>query len=192
VNIRNMEKELTKQDILDLFAQQALKAEHQREQDRKDFDRRMKELSRKIGDLSHTWGRFAEEQVKPHAINLFQRWGMNIHEYAEHTTFKLAEKAYVEVDMLLFNEDTVVILEIKNTLRQRDVEKHLERMQKLSEHHSSILKNKSLYGAIAGNRITPEVENFAIQEGFFVIKPMSENVGISNELDFEPKIWKVY
>ncbi|NER08404.1 MAG: DUF3782 domain-containing protein [Okeania sp. SIO3C4] len=144
-----MAQELTKQDILDLLARQAAEfdrrleqsrkeaeqsrkeAEASREASRKDFDKRMKRLSREIGSLSHTWGRFAEEQVRPQAIEMFQARGIEVHYKAEHVTFELTGKKYVEVDLLLENEETVVVIEIKNTLEQKDIERHLERMDKL-------------------------------------------------------------
>jgi len=199
-----MEKELTKQDILDLLARQAIEFDRrmkaseekddrrqiQFEKTKKDFDRRMKELSRQIGDLSHTWGRFAEEQIKPHAIKMFQERGIDIHYKSQHVEFEIEGKKYVEIDLLLINEKTAVIIEIKNTLRQRDVEKHLERMEKIHQNAPNQLKSKRLIGAVASNIVSLEVENYAIQAGFFVIKSLGEVAGISNSVNFEPKIWQ--
>lgn len=62
-----MKDELTKQDILELFA----------ESDER-FEKRLKELDKRIGELTGTWGKFVEELTAPGSIELFRERGKEV------------------------------------------------------------------------------------------------------------------
>lgn len=85
--------ELTYEHILELFAKTD-----------KRIEKVNNELSKKIGELTGTLGRFAEEQVRADLINKFDQWGIPVHAITNHYTQKDNNNENVyEVDILIYN-----------------------------------------------------------------------------------------
>jgi hypothetical protein len=86
------------------------------------------------------------------------------------------------------NTTEVVAIEVKSHLEVRDVKRFLqtlERFKKAFPKH----KNDKLYGAVAGIKIDERVNEYAIQEGLFLIQPVGDSVIIANGHDFHPRTW---
>jgi hypothetical protein len=154
-------------------------------------DKLIKAIGKQVGDVTDTLGRFAEEQVRPKILKLFKARGIALEEIYPRVVVKKDGHFLLEIDLLLVNTIYCVVVEVKNTLRQKDVDEHLERMQKLQTSHNRIVKGTTMYGAVAGMIVTDEVEKYAIKKGFYVIKPKGDNVKISNKKNFEPQKWEV-
>ena len=67
-----MKKELTKQDILELFADQGRQIDNQAKnfeslllKERAEREKSRIEFDKKLGELSGTWGKFVADMVKP-------------------------------------------------------------------------------------------------------------------------------
>ena len=133
-----MEIELTKQDILELFAEQSkqLKKQsdefHQRllEGDKR-LERSQTDFDKKLGQLAGTWGKFVAEMVKPKIVELFKEKGIQIETTIQSVEgFKDGQK-YYEIDLLLINSNVAVVVEVKSSLSIDDVNEHLERIEKI-------------------------------------------------------------
>jgi len=61
----------------------------------------------------------------------------------------------------------------------------LERFKKPFPKH----KNDKLYGAVAEIKIDERVNEYAIQEGLFLIQPAGDSVVIANSKDFKARTW---
>jgi hypothetical protein len=98
------------------------------------------------------------------------------------------QKGSIEIDILVENTSEVVAIAVKSHLEVRDVKRFLltlERFKKAFPKH----KNDKLYGAVAGIKIDERVNEYAIQEGLFLIQPAGDSVIIANSHNFEPRVW---
>lgn len=197
--------ELTFQNILTLFAEtdrkraesdariekmnQELKMQFA-ETDRR-MERSSRELDKKIASLGDTLGRFAEEQVRAAVIDKFTNWGIDVHYYTNHFVMKDDNREFVyEIDILIFNENYVIALEVKNTLKKEDVDEHLERMEKIKFLPMPVAKGKTMLAGVAGMIIGEGVDRYAEKKGLFVLKPSGDTVDIvNNKESFKPREW---
>lgn len=91
----------------------------------------------------------------------------------------------------MLNDIYSVVVEIKTNLTHKEVEKHLNRLEKLQQNPSKLVKGSILLGAVAGMIVSESVENYAKKLGLFVIKQKGDTVKIANDPKFKPKKWKV-
>jgi hypothetical protein len=145
------------------------------------------QTNKQVGGLTSRWGEFVENLIKPAAAKLFQEKGIDVHLTALRVTGQ-DEKGSIEIDILVENTTEVVAIEVKSHLEVRDVKRFLqtlERFKKVFPKH----KSDKLYGAVAGIKIDERANEYAIQEGLFLIQPAGDSVIIANSHNFEPKIW---
>jgi hypothetical protein len=154
-------------------------------------DRRLKDLASEVGNITDALGRFAEEQVRPKILRLFKTKGIELDEIYQRVVVKKDGQFFLEIDLVLVNTIYSVIVEVKNTLRQKDVDDHIERMEKLQEIPAKMIKGTTMFGAIAAMIVSDEVEYYAIKKGLYVIKTKGDNVKISNKKDFQGKQWHI-
>lgn len=151
----------------------------------------IRNIGKQVGELTDTLGRFAEEQVRPKILHLFYEQGIKLDETYQHVKVAQADKLLLEIDLLLVNTIYSVVVEIKNTLRKQDIDEHLERLAKLQQYPSRLIKGTTMYGAIAGMIIADDVEQYAIKQGLYLIKPKGEGVTITNKRNFVPTSWVI-
>jgi hypothetical protein len=145
------------------------------------------QTNKQVGGLTSRWGEFVENLIKPAAARLFQEKGIDVHLTALRVTGQ-DQQGSIEIDILVENTTEVVAIEVKSHLEVRDVKRFLqtlERFKKAFPKH----KNDKLYGAVAGIKIDERVNEYAIQEGLFLIQPTGDSVIIANRHDFKPKAW---
>jgi hypothetical protein len=145
------------------------------------------QTNKQVGGLTSRWGEFVENLIKPAAARLFQEKGIDVHLTALRVTGQ-DQQGSIEIDILVENTTEVVAIEVKSHLEVRDVKRFLqtlERFKKAFPKH----KNDKLYGAVAGIKIDERVNEYAIQEGLFLIQPTGDSVIIANSHDFKPRDW---
>ncbi len=154
-------------------------------------DKQLKLLSKKVDDVTDSLGRFAEEQVRPKIVEMFREKGIELEETILHTQVKKNGIVLLEIDLLLINTIYSVVVEVKNTLREKHVDDHIKRMEKLQLTPSHAIKGTTMYGAVAAMIMTKEVEDYALRKGFFVIKTKGDNVAIVENAEFKPQTWQI-
>lgn len=169
---------------------QIMLASAEAEKRAQETEKQLKALARQVGDVTDTLGRFAEEQVRPRILDMFRERGIPLRETYQRVKVEKEGEFLLEIDLLLVNTVYSVVVEVKNTLRHRDIDTHLDRMAKLQENPTKAIRGTTMYGAVAGLIMSNETELYAIKNGFFVIKPKGEGVEISNKPDFKPNEWK--
>jgi hypothetical protein len=184
-----MEIELTKQDILELFAEQSKQIKNQSAE----FHERLLETDKRIGNLAGTWGKFVAEMVKPKIVELFKEKGIQIETTIQSVEgFKDGQK-YYEIDLLLINTNVAVVVEVKSSLSIDDVNEHLARLEKIKKVSPKRidLSGVTIYGAVAGMIVEGEADKYAYKKGLFVLRQKGNIVEIVNDFKFKPKEWKV-
>ncbi|MDR1025296.1 MAG: hypothetical protein LBL56_06165, partial [Treponema sp.] len=94
-----------------------------------------------------------------------------------------------EVDLLLENGDTVLVVEVKTNLTTVDVKDHVKRMEKLRRYADEHQDNRKLLGAVAGAIAADEAKAYAVKQGFFVLEQSGDTVKISIPKGFKPREW---
>lgn len=204
-----MKKELTKQDILDLFTksdkrfEERLKKESEErkksskefneslEKRRQESDREDKKIRKQVAELCDEWGEYSEELVIPKIADLFLEKGIELNVLFPHVKIKKNGIIITEIDILLANDTYSVVIEIKNTLRHKDIDEHLQRLEKIQQNPTKIVENSILLGAIGGMVVSESVFKYAVKKGLFVIKQKGDTIEIGNDDKFKPKEWKI-
>ena len=194
-----MNKALTKQDILDLFAKGRQEAEERSKRfdaelvkSRKEFHKSLeessKEFDKKLGRITGDWGTFVVALVKPGAMELFRERGIELDICYQEVEVKKDGIPYYEIDLFYINDQYAVAIEAKSKLDISDIKYHLARLKKIHDippRHFK-LKGKKLIGAVAAMILNESSERYAIQNGLFVIKQKGNILEIVNEVGFTP------
>jgi hypothetical protein len=145
------------------------------------------QTNKQVGGLTSRWGEFVENLIKPAAARLFQEKGIEVHLTALRVTGQ-DEQGSIEIDILVENTTEIVAIEVKSHLEVRDVKRFLQTLERFKKAFPK-RKTDKLYGAVAGIKIDERVNEYAIQEGLFLIQPAGDSVIIANSHNFEPKTW---
>ena len=156
----------------------------------KETDAKFKETDAKINRLSglftSQWGKLVEALVQPNALKLFQERGIKVHYVYQRVKSQLNGRA-MELELLLENDNEVVVVEVKSTLRVSDVNDFLADMAEFFEFFPRY-KTYNVYGAVAGLDIVENADRFAYRQGLFVLGGVGDGVvQIKNDAHFQPK-----
>ena len=147
----------------------------------------VRQLNDSLGGMGGHLGEVIEFIVIPKirpAIN-----ALGDHSFKEITARKIVEtvindrkRKLTEVDVLLFGDTEAMAVEIKTCLQTSDVDKHLERLQKLRDHEADAeIKSKTLFGAVVGAIVHDPIRAYALKKGLYVIEIREEE----DKLDIE-------
>ncbi|MDR3147571.1 MAG: hypothetical protein LBU00_04245, partial [Treponema sp.] len=132
-------------------------------------DRQIAEVSKNIGGLSNSFGKWAEEMISTKLWEKFKVLGYTFTHGGPHKYWE-GDQTVVEVDVLLEDGDYVMAVEIKSVLMEKDVDGHLERLEKLREQLDKKGKDpRKLLGAVAGMVVSNEVKKYAQKKGLYVL-----------------------
>ena len=156
----------------------------------KETDRRFKETDERFKELRYLftsqWGKLIEALVEPAVLKLFQERGIRVIDTAQRVKVRRNGKE-MEVDILATNEDSVIPIEVKTTLKVEDVNEYLDRLSHFMEFFERY-RGMKLYGAVAGVRIDERADRYAYRNGLFVLTLSGEGtVVILNDEKFTPK-----
>ncbi|MGA0198426.1 MAG: DUF3782 domain-containing protein [Prochlorotrichaceae cyanobacterium] len=154
---------------------------------RAENDRIIKRLEKSMDGLTSRWGRFVENIVAPAVLRLFQARGFQVQEVHQRMRSGRGSRN-LEIDIFVVDDDVAIVVEVKSRLTQKQVQQVLNTLShfKTSFPHYA---NYQIYGAVAAIEIDKDVDTYAYNQGLFVIKQSGDSVKISNDNDFEPRIW---
>ena len=172
-----------------LLKESAQEMDHRfKETDRriKETDRLLKDLSRKLGDLGGRLGDFVEAMVEPALVELFKARGIKVHQ-TMRTMLSRDDQGQIvaEVDLLVVNTDTAIVVECKSNLSVDDVNDHLKRIAGFKTHWPRYADYRVL-GAVAGMVVPEQVGRYAYRKGLFVLAQSGDTVTILNDAKFIP------
>ena len=150
-------------------------------------DRIVKNLSKNIGDLGNRLGEFVEHSVAPAVVRLFQAEGIEVHEVYPGVESKRNGEG-IEIDLLVVNDGTLVVVECKSKLTTVHVDEHLVRMEKFKR-LLPLYKNHKALGAVAAMVMGDSVKEYAHSQGLYVLCQNGDSVEVSSPTGFQPKSW---
>lgn len=155
----------------------------------KETDRLLKDLSRKLGDLGDRLGDFVEAMVEPALVELFKARAIKVHHTMRNLLSRDDEgRVVAEVDLLVINTDTAIVVECKSNLSVDDVNEHLQRIAAFKSHWPHYADYRVL-GAVAGMVVPHQVGRYAYRKGLFVLAQSGGTVTIRNDANFIPQAW---
>lgn len=128
-----------------------------------------------------------EGLIVPAAERLFEELGIIIDKVSQ--TVKTHRNGdTMEIDILAINGEYAILIEVKSTLKVEDIKEYIERLAGFKE-FSPEYKDKKVLGTVGGIVIEEDADIFEYKQGLFVITKSGETVRISNDKEFNPKIW---
>jgi hypothetical protein len=156
----------------------------------KEVTEQMKALGKQMGNVHRSFGDLAEHLVAPNLVTKFRELHYAFTKAAYDVEFKDSNGiTLAEVDVWLENGDSVMAVEIKAKLLQKDVDDHLERMGKLKGYADEHGDKRKLLGAVAGAVVRKDARDYAVKSGFYVIEQSGDTVKIEMPEGFRPKAW---
>jgi hypothetical protein len=147
----------------------------------------IKETQRNIGGLNNSMGSLVEHFMITGLPQKFKKLGFT---FDRITTVKWADgenNIYAEIDGLLENGKQALVVEVKTTLRNEDVDEHLERMEKVRKYADLHDDKREFFGAMTAAIVSKSSREYALKKGFFVIEPLGEDVKITKPV--AEKVW---
>lgn len=147
-------------------------------------DRRIRELNELF---TGQWGRLMEALVDGDLTELLNRRDIDVHHTMTNVTRDRGRRL-VEIDILAVTGREVVAVEVKSTLRVRDVDRFLGML----EHFTELLpeyQGRKVYGAVAWLRAQEWADRYAERRGLFAIRATGSSASITNREDFTPRVF---
>ncbi|MDR0611358.1 MAG: DUF3782 domain-containing protein [Planctomycetaceae bacterium] len=169
---------------------EAEKARKETEKAHKEMKNAMKYLSKRFGDMGNRFGEIAEQMVFPGVVARFNELGYKFNkEFSGNFKVRNKENQVIaEIDALLENGTTIAVVEVKTKPVLDDVDKHLQRIEKLKQNRREQKEPpKKIIGAIAGAIFPKEVKESAIQAGLYVLVQSGDTMKFDVPKDFTPK-----
>jgi len=132
-------------------------------------------------------GEFVEAMVEPALVDLFRARGLDVSEVHRRVTSRRGGEA-IEIDLLVVDGDTAVAVECKSRLTKEEVERHIERMNKIKRLLPKYADTQ-IHGAVAGMVVDDEAAEFAQNMGLWVLAQSGETVRLLNDNSFQPRVW---
>jgi hypothetical protein len=159
-----------------------------RETDReiRQLGERIDRVSKNVADITDTLGRFAENMVAPALVKLFNKKGIPITDYAMRVHSQIRR---IEYDIVAFNDEYVVVVSVKMTLRVNDVKHFLTERLPIFKEVFPRHKHLKVLGAAAGANIVEESDIYAIKRGLYVLAQSGDNITMLNDDTFKAKVF---
>ncbi len=143
----------------------------------KKTDKQIEKVFKELGNISNNNGAVAEDFFWNGLKNRKEFEGITI-DYSERNTHRKLGKIEDEFDIILYNGNSVIIIETKYKVRLQDIETLKDRKIPNFRQLFREKANQKIYGAIAGWNMTDEAIDFAKQEGFFILSQSGDNLAI--------------
>ena len=147
----------------------------------------VEQTNKQVGGLTSRWAEFVENLIKPAAARIFREQGIEVH----YTAMRVKgddDRGSMEIDILVENSNELVAIEVKSHLEIRNVKRFLEVLARFKEAFPKY-QNYKVYGAVAGIKIDEKADEYATQQGLFLIEPVGDSVIIANSRHLQPRVW---
>ena len=155
----------------------------------KETDRQMKEYNKRFGEFTNRFGEVVEYMIAPNLLQKFRELGFIFIKATNNAHYDDQENDInFEVDVMLENGDKAMLVEVKTRYSTDDVNDHIERLEKMRKYADIRGDKRSFLGAVASVVLTPNVKNYALKKGFFVVEPSGETFFITPPKN-KPREW---
>jgi ribosomal protein L9 len=159
----------------------------------KEFEKEMKEskaeFNERLGNYINLFGDFTEYTMAPKMCEKFLEFGFDFHKTNRRITVRDSKNdMFFEVDVMLENGDTAMLVEIKTELTIDRIKKHISRLEKMRKYADLRGDKRVFLGAVAGVILDDDTRNYALDQGFYLIEPAGQDLNITPP-NGKPKEW---
>ncbi len=173
-----------------LHQEQMKKRDEEFEEQMGEFKKEMKNLSRRFGDLGNRLGDIVEYLVASNLKEKFDKYGFYFRSMGLKIEISDGKKTITDIDVLLYDGDKIMAVEVKTKPTIDDVQRHILRMEQIVQYTNFMTEDKKVYGAIACAMLEEEVKEEAFKSGFYLICQTGDNIDIVEPPDgFVAKYW---
>ena len=152
-------------------------------------DRQMKETDRRLKKLDYLftghWGKLMEALTTGGLKLALKERNIQV-----TGIFSNAERIYNhqkrEFDIVATNGKELIVVEVKTTLKLKQVQLFLENMKSFKNYFPEY-KDKTVYGAMAYLKSNEGAGSYAEKQGLFILNPVGNIVKVMNSAYFSPK-----
>jgi len=128
------------------------------------------------GTVRNRFGNLTEKLLVPGIRALMQRCGHDFTRLAPNEEFYVRKGVRLaEIDLFLENPTEAMAVEVKTHMSEKDVTKHMERLESLRAHEELTgVNGKTLYGAMAGLKIDSDARELALERGLYVVEMVED------------------
>ena len=149
----------------------------------KETDRMIDKIGKQLWNIGFTQWEVAEDLISRNVKRLLEKRWMNVKE------IKTNEKKSREYDIIVENGKEIVLVEVKNKVRQDDIDKFIEKQIPAFKKDYPKYKNKKIYGWIWWLVFRPDLEKNAEKKWLYVFTQNWEGGAvIVNKKKFKPKV----
>ncbi|MCL2609128.1 MAG: hypothetical protein FWD94_04400 [Treponema sp.] len=152
-------------------------------------DRRIDAENKKLGGIENTFGEIVEHLVAPGIEERFRELGLEFELVGRDICLNEGKRCLAEIDLLLFNGESIMAVEVKSKPHLKDIPKHEERLAKLRGYYDRHGDRRRILGAMAGAVFGKEEREAALDAGLFVIVQSGDTMRMDIPEGFKPKAW---
>jgi len=158
----------------------------------RETDRIVRRNGKQMGELHRRFGQLAEHLVAPGITKRFNEIGYHFDLVATKGAKLYDERGKIkaEIDLLMENGNTSIVIEVKSRPVIQDIEHHKKRLELFREQMNLINKGqRKILGAIAGAIYEDDVKKAVREAGLYVIEQSGDTMKIDMPEDFIPREW---
>ena len=153
----------------------------------KETDKKFDKYFHKVKELDRNWGKLVEALVKPSVAAQFRKRGIAVIGSGQQVERMLGADT-IEIDILLSDGDSLIVVEVKTTLRIENVDEHLQHHLRPFKRFFPEYQDKKIYGAVAYIHVEENADRYAYKKGLFVLTfTTGDLVTILNDDNFRPQ-----
>jgi hypothetical protein len=156
------------------------------------MDKSKRDLDKRMGDLGSRFGELAEHLVAPSINEKFNILGYQFDAISPgglRIEVPVTGLTLAEIDLLLQNTESMVAVEVKAKLLEKDIDEHGKRLEVLRLWADRHKDGRRIHGAVAGAIVSPSVRARALKAGLYVIVQTGDTVKIDVPTGFIPRRW---
>ena len=154
-------------------------------------DKQFKETGKRIKEavdlFTSQWGKLVESLVEGDLIRVLNERNIAVTRTLRRVAGRKGD-THFEFDIVAIDGDEVVIVEVKTTLRPKDIKKFIEKLENAKVWMPEYAPDK-IYGAVAFLQSEAEAARMAERQGLFVINATGDSAIITNSDTFKPKVF---
>jgi hypothetical protein len=151
----------------------------------------IKKLSTNVGGINNSFGKWMEQMTAAQLWKKFDQFNFVFTKDCFNVMFRDKNgRVIAEVDIFLENGIYVMLVEVKLELTVGDIDKHLERIEKVRRCMDERGDKRTIVAAVAGSIVDEDVCEYAQGKGLYVLVPSGESVTVANVPEgFTRKEW---
>lgn len=139
----------------------------------------MAKMDRMMGRFGNTLGEMTEGLFSGDMRKQFKAIGYDFDVKSIRKEFSDNGEIVAEADCWLENGDYVMAVEVKTDLRDRDVDQHLKRIERIRQNMDKKGDKRIIVGALAVGIAKNDAIKYAHNKGLYVIVQSGENITIA-------------